>query len=130
MSPSDPPVRTPQQRFADVLRRVPKLPCVLLHRGDAARRDAALSQIAEVMGGAIEAWDGAPSPDAVVLVSSLAELSDKDQEALTDALAQQRVRLLAAVDGDAMEAVTEGKLRPDLYYRLSVGAIDLDRVHP
>lgn len=124
--------RTPSQRFDEVLvRNVPHRRAILLVGGTEAARKAAIRAICAVWSDP-EPWDGAGDlPSRAVWVTiPLSALSGAVQGQLRYALAETETRVLLFAEGDVEDAIRNGRVREDLYYRLRAGQIDLSVVHP
>lgn len=124
--------RSPSQRFEEVMvRYVPSLPGILVEGGEAPVRKAAFERLVEVLPKPLASWTPqSPVPsDGTLLVEDLEALTYDEQALLVEPLQRGTPRVVAAVS-NARVAVIEGRLREDLFYRLSSGLIDLTIVHP
>jgi hypothetical protein len=125
--------RTPAERFAEIeARDAPGRRALLVFGGDARVRAVAIERLARAVGEPVVAWsaDALASRGATVVVPDVIELSHAEQLALRDALARREVRVVAGLSIAAIDAVQYDRLRPELYHRLSIGSVDLDRSAP
>lgn len=125
--------RAPSARFDEVMvRHVPKMPAILLVNGTEERRAAALQRILGAIPTRPAPWSGGgPLPSGAVHVAEdLTCLSSADQVALTEALREREVGVVVAWTRESPNGALAAGLNDALYFRLSVGQIDLDEVFP
>ena len=126
-------MRAPEEVFDEArVRIIPYLGSVLLVRGDADARRRATLEISAVWG-PLEAWAGVtplPNEGDIELTTPLDALSPDAQLALVEALRLQRSRAVVFAEENPGMLVRAGRLREDLYMRLSAGLIDLSAMCP
>lgn len=121
------------QRFAELEERVaPAMRAILVVGGDERTRAIALDRLARVGTGPVTTWDGrgALPGDGTVVVPALENIGDGPQKALVGALQRRTLRVIAGLGMPANEAMNADRIRPDLYFRLSSGEVDLDELNP